>query len=245
MITEQDERLAFTIAGLLRGLRHVAVGASSPIPGMGVLLARALAQARREQALRVSILGSREHNSFTNGGAEIFDMAARGRVDAFFLGGGQIDGRGDINLVGVGDYPRTEVRWPGSFGSAYLYPLIPRVILFRPEHTRRVLVEKVDFVSAAAPRPGDEARRIGGPVALLTSRCLFAFDRARGGFVLRSLHEGHDLDEVREHTGFEFAVAEDLHITPKPDAATLALLRGRIREEIAETYPRFAEAGSG
>ena len=28
--------------------------------------------------------------------------------------------------------------------------------------------------------------------------------------------------------------------TPGPDAATLALIRGRIREEIGETYPRFA-----
>jgi glutaconate CoA-transferase subunit B len=28
--------------------------------------------------------------------------------------------------------------------------------------------------------------------------------------------------------------------TPAPDAATLALLRGRIRRELAETYPQFA-----
>ena len=52
---------------------------------------------------------------------ELFDCAAQGRVDAFFLGGGQIDGQGNINLVGTGDYPQNDVRWPGSFGSAFLY----------------------------------------------------------------------------------------------------------------------------
>jgi glutaconate CoA-transferase subunit B len=110
------------------------VGASSPIPGSGALLARSISEGN----MRVSVLGSRRNNFFTNGGVELFDLAAEGRIDAFFLGGGQIDGQGNINLVGVGGYPRGNVRWPGSFGSAYLYFLIPRVILFREEHTRPV-----------------------------------------------------------------------------------------------------------
>ena len=45
---------------------------------------------------------------FTNGAVEVFDCAAQGRVDAFFLGGGQIDGAGNINLVGTGRYPDTD-----------------------------------------------------------------------------------------------------------------------------------------
>ena len=46
-----------------------------------------------------------------------------GPVSVFFMGGGQIDGRGNINLVGTGDYPRSEMRFPGSFGTPYLYSL--------------------------------------------------------------------------------------------------------------------------
>ena len=56
--------------------------------------------------MRVSVLGSERHNPFTDGGRELFDCAAQGRIDAFFLGGGQIDGGANINLVGVGGYPR-------------------------------------------------------------------------------------------------------------------------------------------
>ncbi len=233
------EGLIFTISRLLAGVPHVAVGASSPIPGAGALLARALAEARGEPPVRLSILGSRRHNAFTNGGVEIFDMIATGRIGAFFLGGGQIDGQANINLVGAGDYPQMDVRWPGSYGSAYLYHLVPRIILFREEHTRRVLVPKVDFVSAPGPRD-DGVYRPGGPYGLLTRRCLFSFDRERRRFRLQSVHPGHTVQEIRDETGFDFDCPEQVPETPMPDEHVLRMIRGRVRAEIGETYPKFA-----
>jgi glutaconate CoA-transferase subunit B len=229
-----EELLIDTLAGMLAGLRHVAVGAASPIPGAAALLARA-----RDPGLRVSILGSERHNPFTDGGRELFDCAAQGRIDAFFLGGGQIDGNADINLVGVGGYPRSRVRWPGSFGSAYLYFLVPRVILFREEHTARVLVPKVEFVSAPGTSPAG-IDRPGGPYALVTGRCVFRFDAERRRFRLVSVHPGHTTDEVAHHTGFAYDVSDGVPSTPSPSVDTLALIRGRIGAEIAETYPAFA-----
>jgi glutaconate CoA-transferase subunit B len=233
MTYRPQELLIDTLAGMLAGLGHVAVGAASPIPGAAALLARA-----RQPSLRVSILGSERHNPFTDGGRELFDCAAQGRIDAFFLGGGQIDGSANINLVGVGGYPQSRVRWPGSFGSAYLYFLVPRVILFREEHTARVLVPKVDFVSA----PGSSAAGIdrpGGPYALVTGRCVFRFDAQRRRFRLASVHPGHTVDEIARHTGFAYDAPDQVPSTPSPSAATLALIRGPIGTEIAETYPAF------
>jgi glutaconate CoA-transferase subunit B len=234
------EGLILTVSRLLAGVAHVAVGASSPIPGAGALLARALSEESGATPMRLSILGSRRHNTFTNGGVEIFDMIAQGRIGAFFLGGGQIDAQANINLVGAGDYPTMDVRWPGSFGSAYLYHLVPRVILFREEHTRRVFVPKVDFVSAPGPRD-DGVYRPGGPYALLTRRCLFSFDRERRRFRLESVHRGHSVEEVRDETGFDFDCAPQVPTTPVPQGHTLELIRTRVREEIAETYPKFAD----
>jgi glutaconate CoA-transferase subunit B len=233
------EILIASIARLLDGVRHVAVGASSPIPAAGAILLRALKTRAGAPPVRISILGSVEHNFFTNGSAELFDCAGQGRIDAFFLGGGQIDGQANINLVGIGDYPASAPRWPGSFGSAYLYFVVPRVILFREEHSPRVFVEKVDFISA----PGTSEvgiHRAGGPVALLTGKALFSFDKARPGFTLESLHPGHDLKEVREATGFAFRHAERPGQTELPDPATLGLLRGQVMDELSETYPEFA-----
>ncbi|MGO8866787.1 MAG: CoA-transferase [Alphaproteobacteria bacterium] len=230
----KTELLIATVARLLEGCRHVAVGASSPIPGAGALLARA----QGKGAFRVNLLGSRRHNFFTSGGVELFDCAAEGRIDAFFLGGGQIDGEANINLVGLGRYPRTHLRWPGSFGSAYLYYLVPRVILFREEHSRRTLVDKVDFVSAPGASPPD-VYRPGGPAALLTGLALFAFDKGRRRFRLESIHPGHTLEEILDNTGFAFDRPKEVPTTAAPDADQLALLRGRVRGELAETYPRF------
>ena len=229
------EVLITTIARLLEGCRHVAVGAQSPIPGSAALLAREQSRA----PMRVTVLGSLKNNAFTNGGVELFDMAAQGRIDAFFLSGGQIDGEANINLVGTGRYPRVGVRWPGSFGSSYLYFLVPKVILFREEHTRRVFVPKVDFVSA----PGTSApgvHRPGGPYALITGLALFFFDKTRRRFRLESVHPGHTLEEVLDNTGFEFDRPDIVPPTPSPDAAALDLIRGRISREIGEIYPQFA-----
>ena len=128
---------------------------------------------------------------------------------------GEIDGQGNVNLVSIGDYAHPKVRFPGSFGSAYLYYVVPKVILFRTEHSRRTLVPKVSFISG----PGASAPNVyrpGGPVALVTNRCLFSF--ATGRFTLASVHPGHTVEEVIENTGFEFDMPTDVPQTPPPSA---------------------------
>ena len=235
MSSETTALLVDVIAGMLEGLDRVAVGASSPIPAAAALLARERGGGRPA----LSLLGAQAGSDFTDGGRELFDRAGQGRIDAFFLGGVQIDGGADINLVGTGPHPAAEKRFPGSYGSAYLYFVVPRVILFRLEHSPRTLVRKVDFVSAPGTSPPG-VYRPGGPYALVTGRCVFRFEPARGRFRLASLHPGHSLDEVRDATGFDFDSADDPPETPAPDAGTLALLRGPVGAALADVYPRFA-----
>jgi glutaconate CoA-transferase subunit B len=235
-----EELLADAIVRLIGDARHVAVGNSSPIPATAALTARALGQGRPY----VSLLGSRRHNLFTDGGRELFDCAGQGRVDVFFLSGGQIDGEGNINLVSIGDYRRPKARFPGSFGSSYLYYVVPRVILFRTEHSRRTLVPRVDFISAPGTSPPHVART-GGPIALVTNRCLFSFDRTRKRFRLDSVHPGHTVDEVIENTGFEFERPAAVPTTPMPLRSTLEVMRTRVAPEVAEVYPQFAASVFG
>jgi glutaconate CoA-transferase subunit B len=230
-----EELLADVIAGLIGDVRHVAVGNASPIPATAALLARERGHGRPY----VSLLQSRKHNFFTSGAVELFDCAGQGRIDVFFLSGGEIDGEGNINLVSVGDYERPTARFPGSFGSAYLYYVVPKVILFRTEHSRRTLVEKVGFISAPGGSP-DNVYRTGGPIALVTNRCLFGFDRARRRFRLDSVHPGHTVAEVEENTGFDFDRPAEVPATPAPSAETLRLLREVVAPQLAEVYPEFA-----
>lgn len=231
-----EEILINAISKNLDGLRHIAVGASSPIPGAAALLART----RSNGSMRVSILGSEDNNFFSDGGKEIFDIAGQGRMDAFFLSGAQIDGKANVNLVAVGDYNQPKARFPGSFGSGYLYFVVPRVILFRLEHTPRTLVKEVDFISA----PGfsdDDVYRPGGPYKLITDRCLFHVNKQKKCFELESVHPGHTVDEILEQTGFEFLLPDSgVPETETPDDATLKVIRGEVAREISEIYPSFA-----
>jgi len=237
-----EEFLIFTFSRLLEGVGHVAVGALSPIPGSAALLAQARARelaGNGDGDMRVSIIHGDANNPFTDGGRELFDCAGQGRIDAFFLGGAQIDGGANINLLGLGPYPDLDKRFPGSFGSAYVYFVIPKVILFAPEHSKRVLVEKVDFISAPGTSP-PEVHRPGGPKALVTGKCVMSFDAGKKRFTLTSVHPGVTVEDVRDNTGFDFDVPDDVPTTPEPDAERLALLRNVIGPKIAKTYPDFA-----
>lgn len=216
------------IARLIGDAAHVAVGAASPIPATACALLAA-----QGKKLRVSLLHKRKGNPFSEGSRELFDLAGQGRIDVFFLGGAQIDGEANVNLV------RAEGRrFPGSFGSAFMYFTARRTILFREEHSRRVLVPKVEFVSA----PGSSAPgvwRRGGPQALLTGKALFAWQPEKRRFMLESVHPGSSLDEVRECTGFDFDCGPAVPATAEPSPADLALLRGPVAREIAANYPAF------
>ncbi|MGE0564845.1 MAG: CoA-transferase [Pseudolabrys sp.] len=228
-----EELLADVIARLIGDVRHVAVGNASPIPATAALLARE----RGKGKPYVSLLQSRKHNFFTDGARELFDCAGQGRIDVFFLSGGQIDGAGNVNLVSTGDYEHPKVRFPGSFGSGYLYYVVPKVILFRVEHSKRTLVPKVDFISAPGVN-ADNVFRPGGPIALITNRCLFDF--VDGRFRLASVHPGHTVEEVIENTGFDFDRPDNVPETPPPSPETLTLMRGPVARELAEVYPQFA-----
>jgi glutaconate CoA-transferase subunit B len=224
------ELLACTIARLVAGAAHVAVGAASPVPAAGCLLARAHEGARP----RISLLHRRSGNPFSEGSRELFDLAGQGRIDVFFLGGAEIDGEANVNLVSAGGR-----RFPGSYGSAFMVFAARRTILFREEHTRRVLVPRVEFVSAPGWSPPGVPRR-GGPQALLTGRALFLWQPERRRFRLQSVHPGHSAEEVREHTGFDYDAPERVPHTPEPGERELALLRGPVAREMARDYPAFA-----
>lgn len=232
-----DEFLIAAVSGLLStdDVRHVAVGAASPIPGAAALLARKI----RGGSPRVSLIHGKATNPFTDGGREIFDAAGQGRIDVFFLGGVQIDGEANLNLVGTGEYPTVDKRFPGSFGSAYMYFVVPKVILFRPEHSRRVFVPKVDFISAPGVSDPD-IHRPGGPKYLVTSLCVMAFDSTRRRFRLESVTPGHTVEEVLDNTGFEIDVPDNVPETATPTDQQLQLLRSTVGVEVADTYPAYA-----
>lgn len=237
----QQVEFVANLARMLSGRRHPLIGTNAPAPAAAALLARALGG----NAMRVTIIGSARYNTLTDDLGEVFDSAARGIFDAFFIGGGQIDGEANLNLVGIGDFPRLDVRWPGSHGTSLLYMMIPNAIMYlRGEHVKRALVPRVNFISApGTSEPG--VHRPGGPVALVTSRCIFTFSPERRRFTLKSVHRGQTLAEVKANTGFDFDAPDEVAETPPPTPEMLELLRNSVAPEIAALFPKYAaELGS-
>ena len=236
---QPEERMAAALARLILDptappARHVAVGAASAIPAAACWLVR-----EKGHPVRLSLLHKQTGNPFTEGTRELFDLTGQGRIDLFFLGGGQIDGQANLNLIGTGDWPGAGVRFPGSYGSAFMYMMTPRTILFREEHSRRVLVPKVDIVSAPGTSPPGVFRR-GHAQALVTRRCVFRFDPARARFTLDCAVPGETKESLRMATGFAYdEPVADLPVMADPTEEELALLRGPVCAAMLETYPDF------
>lgn len=229
-----EELMAAVIAREVRDRETAAVGVNSPIPAAACLLAK---ESHAPHAT-LFIWGSQEHFPFPQS-KEFFYLAQRGELDLFFLSGGQIDQAGNINLHVIGDYAAPRVRFPGGMGSAMLYFMAKRVILFRSEHSRRVLVPRVDFVTS----PGSSApcvQRLGGPEKLVTPLAVLNFNKREGCFELESVHPGVTLAQVQENTGFTLKAPQPVPVTPPPTPEELGLLRTAVREKLARIYPVFA-----
>lgn len=229
-----DEFLAYRISREVRDFERTAVGTLSPVPLLGVLHAQA-SHARHGKFL---LLGSGE-TPVTEGSKELFDLAQRGKLDLFFLSGAQIDRKGNLNLTCIGPYDAPKVRLPGGAGSAMLYYMTRRVVLFTLAHSPRIFVERCDFVTSAASTPQYPWRR-GGPTRLVTPLCTMEYDARGQEWRLLSLHPGVTYEEARRETGFPL-LPESVPVTETPSADDVALLRARI-PVLRNSYPVFAQA---
>jgi glutaconate CoA-transferase subunit B len=151
--------------------------------------------------------------------------------DVFFVGGLQLDQRGNVNLFGIPDgNGGWKMRGPGSIALATMSTNCAGYYVVMPAHSPRVFVERVAFISAL----GDNTERArlklpgGGIRMVLSPLGVFAFDDA-GDMRVRSLHAGVTPDAVREATGFELIFPDgEVPVTPAPSDDELRLLRERV-----------------
>jgi glutaconate CoA-transferase subunit B len=226
------------IAALARQVKdgdNAACGTLSPLPAAALWLAQ-LTHAPKAQ---VFVAGSADW-PFAGEWQGFFDFAQQGRLNVFFLSGAQIDGRGNINLMAVGDYRQPQVRLPGGAGSAILAYVVERVVLFKTTHEPRGLVDRVDVVTAPGYTPRLSPRQRPGRVTcLVTPKCVFSFSPPDSP-ALASLHPGVSLEEVRRLTGFEFQTPRETGPTPRLTPEARELLYGPVKGKLARVYPHFA-----
>jgi glutaconate CoA-transferase subunit B len=139
---------------------------------------------------------------------DFYDLCARGGLDLVYLGCAQIDAEGRTNVSTIGPWEKPKVRLPGGGGAAVMLPTAKRVVTWRTEHSRRVLVDTLDFVTAA-----------GNMATLVTPLAVFRREtRAGARFRLESWNATTSVEAIRALTGFEFDAA-NAKPTPPPTAA--------------------------
>ena len=157
-------------------------------------------------------------------------LMAQGEVDLGFIGGAEVDRFGNLNTSYVGDPARPAVKLPGSGGGADIAILSLRWVTLM-SHEKRRLVERVSFVTSPGHGDGSSGWRErnglrgGGPVAVVTTKCVLRFPPQGGEAFLASVHPGVSEEEVRAETGWGLKAAPEVVETPAPSEEELAWIR--------------------
>jgi glutaconate CoA-transferase, subunit B len=152
-----------------------------------------------------------------------------GRIDVAFLGAAQIDRHANLNSTVIGDYDHPKTRLPGAGGAPEIAASCGEVIVIAP-HAKRTFVEKLDFVTTVGHGDGPGAReRLGfrgrGPTAIITDLGVLEPDAQTCELVLTQIHPEVEVNKVREETGWDLEVADDLKTTDPPTEEELSALR--------------------
>ena len=165
--------------------------------------------------------------------SNVMALMAQGHVDLGFIGGAEVDRFGNLNTSYVGPPAKPRVKLPGSGGGADIAILSRRWVTLMT-HERRRLVDRVSFVTSPGHGDGTPGWRKrngllgGGPVAIITTLCVFRFPPEGGEAYVDTVHPGTTLAEVREATGWDVNVDSDVAETQPPTEAELREIRLRV-----------------
>lgn len=137
------------------------------------------------------------------------DMLQNREIDLEFLRPAQVDEFGTINNTVIGDYKMPKVRLPGGMGVDDVMTFIKKIVLYIPNHSRKVFVKKVDFATAHGWNKGK------GPDKIITNMCIFEFPNKK--VTLTAINPEYTVEDVRRETGFDFKTAPEIKNMIVPD----------------------------
>ncbi len=144
--------------------------------------------------------------------------------DTFFVSGLQIDKSGNTNLIGIRDKNKKfRMRGPGSIGTTSIAQMSKKYFIFSLEHSRRRMVNKVDYISSIGYNVRKKYKIGSGPSLCITPLCNFDF---LGGVMrIKSIHPHSNLKEILEKTGFKPIIPKRIAATMEPKEEELKFLR--------------------
>jgi glutaconate CoA-transferase, subunit B len=237
-----DEIQTIVAARRLAGTRTVFIGVGRP--STAAILARMVHNPALVLVYESGTIGAKPfHIPLSIGDGELSQTAdavvpvtemfnywiGAGRIDVAFLGAAQVDRFANLNSTVIGDYDHPRTRLPGAGGAPEIAASCGEVVI-TVGHSKRSLVERLDFVTTVGFGDGPGARerlglRGGGPSAVITDLGVLEPDPASCELTLTAVHEGVNVGDVRDATGWELAVAPAVTVTPVPTEGELEALR--------------------
>ena len=163
----------------------------------------------------------------------MFDVVWSGRRHVM-MGATQIDRHGNQNIAGIGDWHRPKAQLLG-FRGAPGNTINHTTSYWVPNHSPKVLVEKVDVVCGIgydrAAALGPHAARFHEIRRVVTNLGVFDFETPERVMRLRSVHPGVTVDEVVAATGFTLVVPDEVPETRQPSEEELGLIRAVLDPE--------------
>ena len=212
-------------AEAFRGDGEVLASAFGFIPTLGARLARAtfepdLLLSDGEAYLVANDLPLGSSDKVIEGWSpfrSVFDVVWGGRRHVM-MGATQLDRYGNQNISSLGPHEKPKVQLIGSRGAPG-NTVNHATSYWVPNHSPRVFVEEVDFVSGVGTNRGAvDIKRI------ITNLCSIDFVNADRSARLRSVHPFHSVDDVISNTGFDL-VAENVTESRAPTDEELKLIR--------------------
>ena len=159
---------------------------------------------------------------------DVLLLLQRGYVDVGFMGGAQIDRYGNLNSSFIGSPENPSVRLPGTGGGNDISSLTQMIVAIK--HEKRRFVEKVDFVTSPGFLNGNSTRHdtgliSGGMYRVVTDLAIMGFDEKTKNMKVEALHPRVTAEEVRDNTGFDILIDENVGVTKAPSDEELSVLR--------------------
>ncbi len=159
---------------------------------------------------------------------DVLLLLQRGYVDVGFMGGAQIDRYGNLNSSFIGSPENPSVRLPGTGGGNDISSLTQMIVAIK--HEKRRFVEKVDFITSPGFLNGNSTRHdtgliSGGMYRVVTDLAIMGFDEKTKRMKVEALHPGVTAEEVRDNTGFDILIDENVGVTKAPSDEELSVLR--------------------
>ncbi|MHA1933083.1 MAG: CoA-transferase subunit beta, partial [Promethearchaeota archaeon] len=179
---------------------------------------------------------------FVGDSIDALSILQRGEITIALLSTSMVDKYGNCNTTVVGPYEKPIYRLPGGGGATEIAGMAKRLIWMIDDHIKRRLPEKLDFITDPGYLEGFDSRiKAGypsdtGPEVIVTPFCIMKFDPETKEAYLDALHPNITIEQVKENTGWELKIAEEVKQLDPPTLKEIEVCRQTMKDAIDQYF---------